>query len=622
VGDFITNPVPPVLFTDKAPGPSVSRPPGWTDANTLKAVEANALRDATLDIRATLRPLVYTDAGALPVLASGSSAARTLAQRAGDVANVKDFGAKGDGSTDDTAAIQAAVAAAVAAGGGRVFFPRGTYLISAPITCSTSGVSFEGQGIDCSTVKASASFAGTSMFILGRKTASGETRHVSMRHLLIDVAANADCGVEMYGLRDGSTFESVYVWRIRKYGIRTGWSNQGAGAGVDMCEGLHFTNCHVLGRNDAGAQSSGAYWDLSGLYESTLISCKALGYSSATHTSVDGFRLGNYTSAGQHDCRGVRLYNCSAGNFYGTSVRGIFYGYAADCSDHGTTYENVQGPAAEFGQVGSFAAAYCGAEVPRLYNPAADTTVLPTRFIFSGAASSCFVRGVPHLNLLSGQKLVDFQGTSFANLVEVLGGNEDPTAMAGTSVLFNSTGDSNVVRARTGTTSLKADAVLSKSKYNQTRLADGTLVEATQFYVRVKPATELRIHTPTTDVEAYRVDELGLQFKNRRLATVSLDVAYSASITPNAYLANHFIITATNTTAFTINAPVNVTTGQRITITIRNNALGALGAVTWNAVFKMAAWTSPANQFSRSIDFVYNGTVWVEVSRTPVDVPN
>jgi hypothetical protein len=44
--------------------------------------------------------------------------------------NVKTFGAKGDGITDDTAAIQAAIDAASTAGGGVVFVPRGTYLVS------------------------------------------------------------------------------------------------------------------------------------------------------------------------------------------------------------------------------------------------------------------------------------------------------------------------------------------------------------------------------------------------------------------------------------------------------------------------------------------------------------
>jgi hypothetical protein len=43
------------------------------------------------------------------------------------------FGARGDGVTDDTAAIQAAVDAMYLAGGGEVFFPLGGYLISAAI---------------------------------------------------------------------------------------------------------------------------------------------------------------------------------------------------------------------------------------------------------------------------------------------------------------------------------------------------------------------------------------------------------------------------------------------------------------------------------------------------------
>ncbi|TFK33474.1 exo-beta-1,3-glucanase [Crucibulum laeve] len=57
--------------------------------------------------------------------------------------NVKDFGAKGDGTTDDTAAINAAITAQNRCGGGScssstvspavVYFPRGTYLVSKPI---------------------------------------------------------------------------------------------------------------------------------------------------------------------------------------------------------------------------------------------------------------------------------------------------------------------------------------------------------------------------------------------------------------------------------------------------------------------------------------------------------
>ena len=73
------------------------------------------------------------------VKASGSTKLRTLGERFSDVVNVKDFGAIGDGVTDDTEAIQAAIAAtgepSVNAYGtktlsAQVLFPKGDYLVS------------------------------------------------------------------------------------------------------------------------------------------------------------------------------------------------------------------------------------------------------------------------------------------------------------------------------------------------------------------------------------------------------------------------------------------------------------------------------------------------------------
>lgn len=59
-------------------------------------------------------------------------------------ASVKQFGAVGDGVTDDTAAIQAAIDATAAAGGGKVFIPAGVYIISASITLKAN-VLVEGE---------------------------------------------------------------------------------------------------------------------------------------------------------------------------------------------------------------------------------------------------------------------------------------------------------------------------------------------------------------------------------------------------------------------------------------------------------------------------------------------
>jgi polygalacturonase len=59
-----------------------------------------------------------------PITATGSTTARSLPDRFADVVNVKDFGAKGDGVTDDTAAIQAANNSGAYA----ITFPAGIYL--------------------------------------------------------------------------------------------------------------------------------------------------------------------------------------------------------------------------------------------------------------------------------------------------------------------------------------------------------------------------------------------------------------------------------------------------------------------------------------------------------------
>jgi hypothetical protein len=47
--------------------------------------------------------------------------------------NVRDFGAIGDGVTEDSAAIQAAITAAFLDGGGTVYFPSGKYLVSSSV---------------------------------------------------------------------------------------------------------------------------------------------------------------------------------------------------------------------------------------------------------------------------------------------------------------------------------------------------------------------------------------------------------------------------------------------------------------------------------------------------------
>lgn len=79
-----------------------------------------------------LLPLLSASSGSSLVgfLQSGTSAtARTVQDKLRETVSVKDFGAVGDGLTNDTAAVQAAATAIAAQGGGALFFPKGTYYI-------------------------------------------------------------------------------------------------------------------------------------------------------------------------------------------------------------------------------------------------------------------------------------------------------------------------------------------------------------------------------------------------------------------------------------------------------------------------------------------------------------
>lgn len=148
------------------------------------------------------------DSDAVTFVPEGTGAvARTAQAKLREQASVLDFGAAGDGTTDDTAAFQAAVDAASAAGGGRIIVPRTSafYRITDTIDMADD-VALVGQGdgselkMDSASVALMFDFTGVSRAAIRNLKVNGNKTVVPASYAIL--LANAieceitDCGFE------------------------------------------------------------------------------------------------------------------------------------------------------------------------------------------------------------------------------------------------------------------------------------------------------------------------------------------------------------------------------------------------------------------------------------------
>ena len=169
---------------------------------------------------------------------------RSVQSRLQDFVSVKDFGATGNGTTDDTAAIQAAINS----GAQNVYFPQGLYAISAPLQLIpfTQLIGVDGgntSGSSSSRIFALASFTGDAM-ILSTNTvdASGEKRY-GLKNLFLNGANYVKNGVWWKNTNSGQIF-NVSVVNVREYGFRIVNDTTGYSSNVTL------QNCYVRMPND------------------------------------------------------------------------------------------------------------------------------------------------------------------------------------------------------------------------------------------------------------------------------------------------------------------------------------------------------------------------------------
>ena len=219
-------------------------------------------------------------------LQAGTSAVeRTVQSKLRDVVSVKDFGAVGNGVTDDTAAIQAAVNA-----GGEVFFPTGRYLISSTITAAKT-VSLLGSSSSFGDTTATAEllYTGTGVAL---QIGDGSTKIYNVRidTLGIRASGSAVSSATAIGLKLlNSNYAVVTNLVVQRF--QAGKGIQCTASGANIGASNNFIGC-FLWYNKTGYEITGAGVGV-GDYATTLFGGAVIGDSSA---SSYGLVVGQYAA--------------------------------------------------------------------------------------------------------------------------------------------------------------------------------------------------------------------------------------------------------------------------------------------------------------------------------------
>jgi hypothetical protein len=273
--------------------------------------------------------------------------------KGGAVYNVKAYGAVGDGTTDDTAAIQAAYNA-VPATGGDVIFPPGTYLITTGLSFSKPGVRLIGLGggagpNDLGSVNASVRLlwggtaGGTMVTFTAVSGATNQALHrVGLHNMMLDCNGSAGIGLALRSVRWG-TFENLYISECTNHGLDT---NVVATLG-EARDNHSNTFMNIVTRNFfGGVNGTGIFLSgdatantcVNSFYNISVVFCEGYGihFWNADSNRFYGLRAskGGACSAGD---RGVLL---DSGN--GAGGRNVQANYFWHVSSNGFVQQNMQ----------------------------------------------------------------------------------------------------------------------------------------------------------------------------------------------------------------------------------------------------------------------------------------
>lgn len=233
------------------------------------------------------------------------------------VFNVKDYGAVGNGATDDKAAIQAAINAANSAGGGTIYYPRATYALTTGLT-SYSNVIHRGEP---GTVLL-ATGTQTSMFTMASRS------NPTFESLILDGGTSQATTLLNFITCTNVTVRGCTFSNATNSGASGVRLNGGTGVKVDACRfdtltrGVFGTNnsgnwlsrvklldCYFTGMADAavfctGNQAAGAATE-----DVTIDTCRAENFRAAGTTRSGFYFVVSAGATVKH--RGTKIAKCT-----------------------------------------------------------------------------------------------------------------------------------------------------------------------------------------------------------------------------------------------------------------------------------------------------------------------
>lgn len=574
------------------------------------------------------------------------------------VFNVKDYGAKGDGVTDDTTAIQAAITAAAVAGG-TVVALAGNYLLTTPITGWGAGTILQGMGMGATTFTFSNASA--------KKIFTVSASYVQFSDFTLDCGSGGTVGQTGFSFEGGCNYglvERVHLINVGQYGVSYQDSGtNGGGAGfifrdnvIDLTNGVPAntsTGIEFFPRGGAGFlatpgplvsgntilgntnsavgikvdQSLGArivHNRVNGiLYASGQAGITGVGNRDhlIAHNHVDQCRLGitvsgsisvdnglanaEVTVAENHVTR-YTTYGLFAGQSVdGLLVRGNIFDVDGATGTLGVRFDQTGGNG-DYTGVAITGNRFLGGATIALVSDSTTTYGYPraqilANHITGGVSWGISVSGTNSVDLMIADNLL-YQTTKFGGIV--INNGAARAKLTGNKILDCNTS------ATTGSGGIDLNSTNAEVSENHIENISAGNVH-TGIIVRTGTAVTLRQNRIVGMLTAPISTSGG-----GTLASVAASVASAIGTPTETVLVSGVdasqagTIKVTLTADRVVGAPLLPMTGQRLSFLFVQDSSGA-HAVTWNAVFKVS-WSDTGNSASKrsSVAFVYDGTNW------------